>query len=296
MNNLKQKFIMPPFSVLDTKQIHWQNRKRKWLSLGIKSELGRDATCLPIEFDEKKYGKKMNQGTSIFDPVLCEIMYKWFCPNEGKILDPCAGGSVRGIVATNLNYKYVGIELRKEQVNSNIEQATKIGLNPKWIIGDGRKTNDYIKENDFDMIFTCPPYWNLEIYSDKKEDLSNAETYNDFLKMCEEIFISSASKLKNNRFAIFVVSNFRDKNGYLYDFVGDTIRIAQRNNLKFYNEIILVNAIGTLPIRTAAIFPDSRKVGKMHQNVLVFYKGWDTSHLQVIFEQKKEKIKSLVDF
>lgn len=36
------KFIVPPFSVLDRRQGYWQNRKRTWLRLGIKSELGRD--------------------------------------------------------------------------------------------------------------------------------------------------------------------------------------------------------------------------------------------------------------
>jgi hypothetical protein len=38
--------------------------------------------------------------TSIFDPVLCEIAYRWFCPSGGTVLDPFAGGSVRGIVAS----------------------------------------------------------------------------------------------------------------------------------------------------------------------------------------------------
>ncbi len=40
-------------------------------------------------------------GTSIFDPVLCELAYRWFCPPGGLILDPFAGGSVRGIVAVH---------------------------------------------------------------------------------------------------------------------------------------------------------------------------------------------------
>ena len=39
--NLSAKFMIPPFSVLDTRQGYWQDRKREWLSLGIKSELGR---------------------------------------------------------------------------------------------------------------------------------------------------------------------------------------------------------------------------------------------------------------
>ena len=38
---LAERFGVPPFSVLDARQGYWQDRKREWLSLGIKSELGR---------------------------------------------------------------------------------------------------------------------------------------------------------------------------------------------------------------------------------------------------------------
>lgn len=39
--SLAERFIVPPFSVLDARQGYWQDRKRAWLSLGIESELGR---------------------------------------------------------------------------------------------------------------------------------------------------------------------------------------------------------------------------------------------------------------
>ena len=50
-NNIKAKklsdrFIIPPFSVLDTKQVIWQQRKNYWMSSGIKSEVGRNASVL----------------------------------------------------------------------------------------------------------------------------------------------------------------------------------------------------------------------------------------------------------
>jgi hypothetical protein len=80
--SLTDKFIVPPFSILDTRQGYWQDRKRAWKALGIKSEVGRDAECLPTSIDEK-YGRKAQNGTSIFDPVLCEIMYKWYCVEGG---------------------------------------------------------------------------------------------------------------------------------------------------------------------------------------------------------------------
>ena len=39
--NLADRFMIPPFSVLNAREGWWQNRKRAWLALGIKSELGR---------------------------------------------------------------------------------------------------------------------------------------------------------------------------------------------------------------------------------------------------------------
>ena len=38
---LSDRFMLPPFSVLNAREGWWQDRKRSWLALGIKSELGR---------------------------------------------------------------------------------------------------------------------------------------------------------------------------------------------------------------------------------------------------------------
>jgi hypothetical protein len=38
---LRDSYIEPPFSVMDTKQGTWQRRRHKWKNLGIESELGR---------------------------------------------------------------------------------------------------------------------------------------------------------------------------------------------------------------------------------------------------------------
>ena len=278
---LKDKFIVPPFSVIDTKQGDWQARKRKWKNLGIKSELGRDAECLPSSFggelDENgldKYGRKPMSGTSIFDPVLCEVMYHWFCPNDGSILDPFAGGSVRGIVASHQGYKYTGIELREEQVLSNREQALEIIPSniPNWIIGDSNKQLDLLPDNSFDFLFSCPPYHDLEIYSTLEEDLSAMDYYN-FVLMYSSIINKSLRKLKNNSFAVFVIAEIRDKDGLYKNFLSDTKSAFIRNGANFYNNIILLKALGTAMLRAKKIMEASRKVVAVHENVLVFYKG-----------------------
>jgi hypothetical protein len=213
-------------------------------------------------------------GTSIFDPVLCELAYRWFCPPGGLILDPFAGGSVRGIVASKLGRRYVGVDLRAEQVAANEDQAARICDDPEpvWHVGDSRNIDIIASDVAADLVFSCPPYADLEVYSDDPADLSTLE-YSEFRKAYFEIVAKTCSLLKPDRFACFVVGEVRDKRGNYYGFVPDTIAAFREAGLHFYNEAILVTAAGSLPIRAGKQFAATRKLGKTHQNVLVFLKG-----------------------
>lgn len=212
-------------------------------------------------------------GTSIFDPVLCELAYRWFSPQGGHILDPFAGGSVRGLVASCLGRRYTGIDLRAEQIEANQAQAhIGTGPAPEWIVGDSRNIGTLAAHVDADMIFSCPPYADLEVYSDDPADLSTLG-YPEFREAYFEIIAAACSRLKADRFACFVVGEARGKDGNYYNFVGDTVAAFQAAGLGFYNEAILVTAAGSLALRTGKQFATTRKMGKAHQNVLVFLKG-----------------------
>jgi len=276
--SLKNEFLIPPFSILDTASGDWQNRKKMWKSLGIKSEVGRKSPSIIAGTDDyrkiknkKGYDNKDNY-VSIFDPLLCELMYKWFVPKGGSILDPFAGGSVRGIVSNYLDYRYTGIELREEQVDANFQQGIDICSlnNPEWICGDSDKMLNFM-DKKFDFIFSCPPYYDLEVYCDDEDDLSNM-SYKDFNYKYESIIDKSSHLLKNNRFACFVVGNCRNKDGYMMDLVGTTIKAFEKAGLKFYNDIVLKNVVGSGSMRAMGNMK-YKKVVKMHQNVLVFVKG-----------------------
>lgn len=334
---LAERFVVPPFSVLDARQGYWQDRKHAWIALGIQSELGRTGesastpphgptvtaslgpdgktrrgdgkgrtlgAIAPNEggengiltrtgkytnngllgesqqarghYSAKDFGTEGNAseqtGTSIFDPVLCECAYTWWTGKGQRILDPFAGGSVRGIVAAYLGREYVGIELRGEQVAANVPQAKALGLAPQWIPGDSANVRE-LAPGEYDFIFSCPPYYDLEVYSDIEGELSSAESYEAFLNGYRHIVAESVAMLKENRFSCFVVGDMRDKQGHYRNFVSDTIAAFRDAGLALYNEAILVTAVGSLPIRVAGQFPSGRKLGKTHQNVLVFVKG-----------------------
>ena len=292
---LRQNFIEPPFSVLDTHQKFWKKRRNIWFELGIHSELGRS-----VNYNNNKSGgrygkwivskgwtKKGNfkkqdtkMSLSIFDPVLCELMYRWFCPVEGKIIDPFAGGSVRGIVASILGYDYTGIELNPEQIKNNQDQANLICEKniPKWIVGDSNQILDTI-DDSYDFVFSCPPYFDLEKYSDEPEDLSTMSD-EDFLIAYQSIITKSISKLKNNRFTCFVVGEVRGNDGLYKNLISNTIQCFERAGCRFYNDIILLRPIANAAMRVSRQFSPYRKVVRIHQNVLVFYKGKDQKEIK----------------
>ncbi len=272
--SLRDKWIEPPFTRLDAVSGSWQKRKQKWLRLGIKSELGREgALCLAQGLNALD-PRENYTGTSVFDPVLCELMYKWFCPENGEVLDPFAGGSVRGVVANYLGYKYTGVELRKEQVDSNREQAINlldITNQPQWYVGDSNDVlNNFNKK--FDFVFSCPPYMNLEVYSDLPNDLSTMSD-DDFTKVYDSIINKTCKLLKKDAFACFVVGDVRDKKGFYKDFITITKIAFYKAGLKLYNEAILLeNGLNTAAMRADRQFKASKKLVKVHQNVLIFKK------------------------
>jgi hypothetical protein len=326
---LAERFGVPPFSILDSRQGYWQDRKRAWMTFGIKSEVGRGENLLKsdtlLQPDKTKReaakAKAMEyaggssprhgaapatvtgrltyvagnraiedldpvsakilesgSGTSIFDPVLCELAYRWFCPPSGLVLDPFAGGSVRGVVAGLLGRRYMGLDLRQEQVDANRHQANEIfhgkGFpKPEWICTDSLLM-DQVLPDDFqaDMILSCPPYADLEVYSDDPADISNKE-YPEFLRLYNDIIQKAVARLKPNAFIVWVVGDVRDKKGNYRSFVPHTIGMFEQAGAAFYNEGILVNAVGSAAIRAGRSFESSRKLCKVHQNVLVFIKG-----------------------
>jgi len=269
--SLKSHFIVPPFSVLNAREGYWQNRKRAWKDIGIKGEIGREQNILKIS--NKIINRRPNTAsTSLFDPFLCELIYTWFCPKNGQIIDPFAGGSVRGIVASILGYKYWGCDLSHEQIDANLKQANSICENnkPIWVIGDSIEMMPKSPKADF--ILSCPPYGNLEKYSDHPRDLSVMD-YHAFIAAYNRIIMKTVEKLKMNRFACFVVGDFRDKKGFYRNFISETISAFKTQKLELYNNAILVKQTVTQYLFAQRPFEHSRKLANMHENILVFIKG-----------------------
>lgn len=268
-----QKFLVPPFSVLNAREGDWQERKRAWAAMGIKGEVGRDAAAIHCPNAASESALEDANYTSIFDPVVCELAYRWFSGEGAQILDPFAGGSVRGVVAAHLGRKYWGCDLRAEQIEANRAQGAALcegKPQPEWVCGDSM--NEVEKAPEADFIFSCPPYGDLEQYSEQREDLS-AMPHKDFVIAYRTIIFRACKRLRENRFACFVVGDFRDGKGNYRNFVSETIAAFLDAGLALYNEAILVTSVGSASMRVTRQFSAGRKLCKTHQNVLVFVKG-----------------------
>lgn len=269
-------FGVAPFSILNTVDKDWQQRKQRWNEL-IKDKGNTRGGAL-----KKKYKtdsavnlkiQELNNGVSILDAVLAELMIKWFTEKGFTTFDPFAGDTVFGFISGYLKRPFEGIELRQEQADFNQMQCNREKLDCKYICDTSENMDKYIANESKDFIFSCPPYSDLEVYSDSPKDLSTM-SHEDFFKVYKKILQNTYRKLKNDRFAVIVTSEVRDKKtGEYIQLVSKTTDIMVEAGYMFYNEMILVNSCGTLPLRTGNMMNVGRKVGRRHQNVLVFYKG-----------------------
>ena len=134
-------------------------------------------------------------------------------------------------------------------------------------------------DREYDFVFTCPPYHDLEIYSDDAHDLSNMK-YTKFLDTLDSIIYKSELKLKDNRFFGIVVSEIRDltttrnyKIGKYKSFVSNVIQMCEKHNLHFYNDMVLFNSQHQASRTASTYFNRNRKIASVHQNILIFIKG-----------------------
>ena len=278
---LDERFGMPPFSTLDTRSGTWRNRRARWLELDMTSTAGRNErltfvagrpSARPPTDDVSL--KIMSVGTtSEFDPLLCEVAIRWWSPKDAIILDPFAGGSVRGIVSGILGRRYHGVDLSAAQVAANERTLARLNqvvpiTQPRWYVADSASWQPDIEA---DFLFSCPPYGSLEKYSDDPADLSNM-AYERFAGAYRAAVYMACQRLRDDRFAVFVVGNYREGQR-LRDLVGLTISAFEDCGLIYHADLALMNSTATAGMRASAQFNANRKPVMCHQHVVVMCKG-----------------------
>ena len=216
---------------------------------------------------DRRHG--VNNGKcSVFNPQLAQMILAAYAPMNGKIYDPFGGGGTRGYIATKMGYDYTGVEIREEEYNRVLAQMKEWNLNFKFILANSVK---YRPNESFDFIYTCPPYYDLEVYSNMEEDLSNAPSYMEYLNMLQKVLKNCYDVLKKDSFAVFVVGNFRNKKGELEHLNGDLITKAKEVGFKLWDELIWMGA-SNVALTRCGKFEKNRKSVRMHEYIIILKK------------------------
>ncbi len=214
--------------------------------------------------------------TSYFNPKLCRMIYSSYCPKNGKIFDPFCS-VVRPYVAKLLDFNYVGCEVRTEEyikIKDVLNYNSLFETNKVDVLN--MDCREFEHDDKFDLIFTCPPYWNLETYSDQNNDMSNISNYSDFLEEMSRVYEKCSSLMHEDSYCCFVVADFRDYSegrkliNRLVPFVSDMIGCGEDSGLVLYDKVIIKKPLGTAPSRLKLW--NNRKTVRIHEELLVFRK------------------------
>lgn len=164
------------------------------------------------------YISKLAPRVSIFNPVLAKYIICKYLNDFNSIFDPFSGFSGRLLGAASLGKSYIGHDL-------NIEAVKEANL----IINMLNLTNCEVSNEDilsssgeYDCLFTCPPYYKKEIYSNETE-----------FKTCDEWITECLSRFKCKRY-VFVVDSTDRYSQYVVE------NISTTSHLNTINECIVV--------------------------------------------------------
>lgn len=206
---------------------------------------------------------------SVFPAPLVEwILLRYGGPNGGRVLDAFTGGPPRGLVASIMGFDYHGFDIRQEQLDENNKVLAGLGLKANYYLGDGCKLKGLTGQ--FDCALTCPPYWNLEVYSDLDTDISNCADYGAFdaqMYLCAQ---AHKKKMKPGSFVCIVVGPFRDKkSGELIDFPAHTVENFRAAGFIYHQQIVLSKNFGSAAKRSTNAWK-GKKLVPIHEFLLVF--------------------------
>ena len=206
---------------------------------------------------------------SVFPIPLVEWVLIRYAGKKGmKVLDAFSGGPARAIACSIMGYEYHGFEIREEQIKENERTIRELGLDGiTYHYADGR----FLKcdHTDFDVALTCPPYHNLETYSDQVDDISNMPNYAAFNAAMWMCACSHFNIMKPGAFVCIVIGNFRDKHGELIDFRGHTVQNFKEAGFLFWQDIILSKNFASAAKRAGNAWKGKKLVPR-HEHLLIF--------------------------
>jgi hypothetical protein len=219
-------------------------------------------------------GKSLNGNASVLDPTVCEIILRMFMPSNGKrVYNPFGGGVQMGFVSGGCGYEYLASEIRQNQCDANNALCQEYA-NVKWVKSD---SSDFIPEDKYDLVFTCPPYYKVEKYLDydgnpPKGELNDMSSYEKFRDTLFKGYKNAITALNDNCFFVVMTGDSRDKNGAYYGSEAEHELFFKQQGLHIYNRIVYLESEFTRRAQAKKTL-NQRKFPKCEQKILVFYKG-----------------------
>jgi DNA modification methylase len=244
-NRLKKKIITKAKSTGSKKEPSPEKKKGIYSSKNILNDLTgtewiQETTTIWYQRglgQTHKHAQIEKEHPAPFPYSMVERLIKFFTKKDGLVLDPfCGVASTLKACALN-ERKGIGIELSQKWVNlskKRLKEEVTDSSQQKIIKGDSRKVLGKLDKESIDFVVTSPPYWqilskpadhkvtkeriekNLDTkYSVSKDDLGNIENYDEFLKELKIICKKCFGLLKDGKYMVIVVSDFRHKSKYI---------------------------------------------------------------------------------
>lgn len=161
---------------------------------------------------------------------------------------------------------------KKQKQKETIKQITK----PSLLIGDNRLSLSKIQNNQINLIFTSPPYYNARLYSDYTSYKAYLKAMQESLKQCYRI-------LEDGRFIIINVSPVitkrvgREFESIRYPIHFDFHQILVESGFYFIDEILWIKPEYSVPNRVAGYLqtkmPLSYKPNCISESLMVYRKN-----------------------
>lgn len=165
-----------------------------------------------------------------FNPSIAQYIYQEFLPEYGTVLDFSAGygGRLLGFLTSKTKGNYYGYEPNVKSYNALVKMSNE--LTP--IIGNSSNVpklfnvpfEDASIDYRSDLVFSSPPYYGLELYSD--EDSQSILRYPDYgvwLDRFWKVLVDKCStSLYPGGYFIYTIGNYKS-----YDLIKDTVDIVK---------------------------------------------------------------------